>query len=112
MSNSVRTGTTALVGLMLGTTLSAQGAPADEPTTGLGKTVVTSRKREEIAQDIPVPVSIVSGKTLDRDNVVTVTDLTQKIPNLLVNAPNARQTSIAIRGLGKNSANDSMEASV
>ncbi|HEX2583642.1 MAG TPA: TonB-dependent receptor [Steroidobacteraceae bacterium] len=87
-------------------------AADDDSSTELGKVVVTSRNREEIAQDVPLPISVVSGNTLDRDNIVTMSDLTQKVPNLLVNSPNSRQTSIAIRGLGKNSANDSMEASV
>jgi iron complex outermembrane receptor protein len=90
---------------------------ANQPTAADGivaleKVVVTSRHREESAQDVPIPVSVVSGATLDRDGSKTVTDFTREAPNLLVNAPNARQTSIAIRGLGKNSANDSMEASV
>lgn len=90
----------------------AQTAPEDQQADALEKVVVSSRNREEIAQDVPIPVTVIGGKTLERDNAVTVTDFTQKAPNLLVNAPNARQTSIAIRGLGKNSANDSMEASV
>src|SRR5690242_9717715 len=81
-------------------------AADDDSSTELGKVVVTSRNREEIAQDVPLPISVVSGNTLDRDNIVTMSDLTQKVPNLLVNSPNSRQTSIAIRGLGKNSAND------
>ena len=52
------------------------------------------------------------GDTLVRLNAVTVTDFAKLTPNLLVNAPNARQTSIAIRGIGKNTANDALEPSV
>ncbi|MES2012287.1 MAG: TonB-dependent receptor [Pseudomonadota bacterium] len=78
----------------------------------LGAVVVTSRNKEEVAQDVPVPISVVGGKTLDRDDVVTVNELVKKVPNLGVFGSNPRQTSISIRGIGKNSANDTMEPSV
>lgn len=73
---------------------------------------ITARNREELAQDVPVPVSVVSGKTLERDNVVGIAALTQKVPNLGLFGSNPRQTSISLRGIGKNSANDTMEPSV
>ena len=73
---------------------------------------VTARNREELAQDVPVPVSVVSGNTLERDDVVGITGLTQKVPNLGVFGSNPRQTSISLRGIGKNTANDTMEPSI
>jgi len=91
----------------------AQQAPAtDDSVVTLENVVVTSRNREEIAQDVPVPVSVVSGQTLERDNVVGISGLTQKVPNLGLFGSNPRQTSISIRGIGKNAANDTMEPSV
>jgi iron complex outermembrane receptor protein len=90
----------------------AQQAPAQEPLLTLDNVTVTSRNREEIAQDVPVPVSVVGGATLERDNVVGIAGLTQKVPNLGLFGSNPRQTSISIRGIGKNSANDTMEPSV
>jgi iron complex outermembrane receptor protein len=89
----------------------AQQTP-QEPVVTLDNVVVTSRNREEIAQDVPVPVSVVGGATLERDNVVGIAGLTQKVPNLGLFGSNPRQTSISIRGIGKNSANDTMEPSV
>ena len=91
--------------------VSAQQAPEPEAVT-LESVVVTSRNREELAQDVPVPVSVVSGQTLERDNVVGIAGLTQKVPNLGLFGSNPRQTSISIRGIGKNAANDTMEPSV
>jgi len=73
---------------------------------------VTARNREELAQDVPVPISVVSGRTLERDDVVGITGLTQKVPSLGVFGSNPRQTSISLRGIGKNTANDTMEPSV
>jgi iron complex outermembrane receptor protein len=87
-------------------------APADTEAVTLESVVVTSRNREELAQDVPVPVSVVSGQTLERDNVVGIAGLTQKVPNLGLFGSNPRQTSISIRGIGKNAANDTMEPSV
>ncbi len=91
----------------------ATPAPATEDNVAtLDNVTVTSRNREEIAQEVPVPVSVVSGATLERDNVVGISGLTQKVPNLGLFGSNPRQTSISIRGIGKNAANDTMEPSV
>lgn len=87
----------------------------EEPESGanvLDSMVVTARAREEIAQDVPLPVSVVGGKTLSRSNVVTVNELVKYVPNLGVFGSNPRQTSIAIRGIGKNSAQDTLEPGV
>ncbi|WP_395399344.1 TonB-dependent receptor plug domain-containing protein [Pseudoduganella sp. UC29_106] len=90
-----------------------QQAPADDDkVVTLDNVTVTSRNREELAQDVPVPVSVVSGATLERDNVVGIAGLTQKVPNLGLFGSNPRQTSISLRGIGKNTANDTMEPSV
>ncbi|HEY1150580.1 MAG TPA: TonB-dependent receptor plug domain-containing protein, partial [Pseudoduganella sp.] len=89
-----------------------QGPAGDDKIVTLDNVTVTSRNREELAQDVPVPVSVVSGATLERDNVVGIAGLTQKVPNLGLFGSNPRQTSISLRGIGKNTANDTMEPSV
>lgn len=78
----------------------------------LDSLVVTARAKEEIAQDVPLPVEVIGGKRLDRDNIVTINELVKAVPNLGVFGSNPRQTSISIRGLGKNSANDTLEPGV
>lgn len=84
----------------------------DDKVVTLDNVTVTARNREELAQDVPVPVSVVSGATLERDNVVGIAGLAQKVPNLGLFGSNPRQTSISLRGIGKNTANDTMEPSV
>lgn len=84
---------------------------AQEPKN-LSDVVVTSRRKEEKLQEVPIPIAVISGEMLKRDNLVTVQDFTRRVPNMGVTTPNVRQTSIALRGLGKNSGNESMEASV
>lgn len=78
----------------------------------LDSVVVSARAREEIAQDVPLPIEVIGGKRLDRDNIVTINELVKAVPNLGVFGSNPRQTSISIRGVGKNSANDTLEPGV
>jgi len=87
-------------------------AETDTDTAQLQEVTVTARIRSERLQDVPIPVSAVGAEKLDALNETTATDFAKLVPNLLVNAPNARQTSIAIRGIGKNTANDALEPSV
>jgi len=109
-SSSAKRGCVVLLGVICGATASA----ADEPTTDLGKVVVTSRNREEFAQDVPLPVQVLGGAQLERDGVQSIWDLPEKTPNLQLNPPgeNARKVSPSIRGIGRNGANDSAEGSV
>lgn len=103
--------------------------PADAPAAGAGfgkgvagndgvvafdKVIVTSRNREEIAQDVPLPVTVLGGDRLDREDIKSIYDLPAQVPNLQLNerGENARKVSPSIRGLGRGGANDSMEQSV
>ena len=74
--------------------------------------VVTARNRSERAQDVPVPISVIGGAQIDRDRAFTIADLTQRAPGLTATTPNARRTGVSIRGIGKTSGNDNMEAAV
>jgi len=80
----------------------------------LEKVVVTSRNRAEAAQDVPLPVRVIGGERLDREDIKSIWDLPSVAPNLQLNNPgeNARKVSPGIRGLGRGGANDSMEQSV
>lgn len=83
-----------------------------EEPKNLSEVTVTSRRKEEKLQEVPIPIAVINSETLQRDNIVTVQDFSRRVPNLGVTSANARQTSIALRGLGKNSGNESMESSV
>ena len=73
---------------------------------------MTSRNREESAQDVPIPITVLQADALVRDGTATIQDLTQKAPGLEATTPNSRRTGIAIRGLGKSAGNDALEASM
>ena len=87
---------------------------ATDGVVALEQVVVSARNREEIAQNVPLPVQVLGGAQLERDDVKSVWDLPGKAPNLRLNPPgeNARKVSISIRGVGRNGANDSAEGSV
>lgn len=74
--------------------------------------VVSARRREEDLQEVPIPVSTVSGKTLDQLNLYDVTDLQQFLPSTTIQQIANRSTSFSIRGLGNNAVNEGLESSV
>ncbi|HZP12630.1 MAG TPA: TonB-dependent receptor [Nevskiaceae bacterium] len=78
----------------------------------LGEVVVTARKKQERAQDVPIALSVLDGKSLAEANLTLPTDIQERAPGLVVSVPNARLTSYTIRGLGSSSANDGIESSV
>ena len=85
-------------------------AAAAAAPSGFDEILVTARNRSENAQDVPMPISVISGAQIDRDRAFTVADLTQRAPGLTATTPNARRTGVSIRGIGKTSGNDNMEA--
>jgi iron complex outermembrane receptor protein len=74
--------------------------------------VVTARRRVENAQDVPIPITALSGNSLEESGQYRLEDLNQRLPSLNAQFANPRQTSIAVRGLGNNPANDGLESSV
>lgn len=86
--------------------------PAQRGRGSLEEVVVTARNRTELAQEVPIPISVLSGDVLNRDRVFTIADLSQRAPGLTATTPNARRTGISIRGIGKTSGNDNMEPAV
>ncbi len=66
----------------------------------LDEIVVTSRRREETAQNVPVPISVVSGTLIDQAGAFNVNRLKELIPSVQLYSSNPRNTGINIRGLG------------
>ena len=89
------------------------GQTADvEVVTPVDTILVTARHREEDAQTVPIAMTTVSGKTLDRLNLYDVSDLQQLLPSTTIQQISNRATSFSIRGLGNNSVNEGLETSV
>ncbi|UXJ54312.1 TonB-dependent receptor [Pseudomonas citronellolis] len=79
--------------------------------TALGKVTVTARRREEDSQKVPTPITVLDGTTLENQRITKVQDLQQVLPSVNVAYIHARQSSIAVRGIGNNPASDGLEGS-
>ncbi|PJJ79314.1 TonB-dependent receptor [Mucilaginibacter auburnensis] len=66
----------------------------------LGEIVVTSRRRKELLQDVPIPVSVVGGSQIDQAGAFNVNYVKQFVPSLQLYTSNPRNTGINIRGIG------------
>ncbi|MBG0808044.1 TonB-dependent receptor [Methylosinus sp. H3A] len=100
---------TALAGVALASGVSiapaalAQSAPPQEAQAAAASTkvddvTVTSRLREEKAQDVPQPVAVVGGKTADREHIERLQEFAQKVPNFNFFVGNPRGSGVNIRG--------------
>lgn len=76
--------------------------------------IVSARRRDESAQDVPIALSVVGSDTLEATGNYTLTQVQQIVPSLQVFSFNPRNTNINIRGLGSNVAltNDGLENGV
>ena len=66
----------------------------------LSEIVVTSRRRRELLQDVPIPVSVVGGVQIDQAGAFNVNYVKQFVPSLQLYTSNPRNTGINIRGIG------------
>ncbi|KSH08874.1 TonB-dependent receptor [Pseudomonas aeruginosa] len=83
----------------------------DKADTALGKVTVTARCREEDSQKVPTPITVLGGETLEAQRISRVQDLQQVLPSVNVAYIHARQSSVAVRGIGNNPASDGLEGS-
>jgi iron complex outermembrane recepter protein len=65
----------------------------------LEEVVVTAQKRNERLQDVPVPVTVLSGSTLVENNQVRLKDYYSSVPGLNVTPADFGAPQITIRGL-------------
>ncbi|RYF95717.1 MAG: TonB-dependent receptor [Caulobacteraceae bacterium] len=88
-------------------------AAADAPSE-VDELIVTARRREENAQDVPIALTVLGGETLEKTGAYNVQQLVQLAPSLQFGSFNPRNTQVNIRGLGNNTglANDGLEAGV
>ncbi|MCU0381721.1 MAG: TonB-dependent receptor, partial [Chitinophagaceae bacterium] len=62
--------------------------------------VITSRRRSEAAQDVPIAISIVTGRQLDETGSFNVNRIKEFVPTVQFYSSNPRNTTLNIRGLG------------
>lgn len=62
--------------------------------------VVTARRSEEVAQEVPIPVSVIRGDLVADAGAFNVNRLKEMLPTVQFYSTNPRNSSINIRGLG------------
>ncbi|KQX19269.1 MULTISPECIES: TonB-dependent receptor [unclassified Sphingomonas] len=86
---------------------------AEEAEGNDSEILVTARRREERAQDVPIALSAVGGETIERAGALNLIQIADLTPSLVIRNNNARNTFVNIRGLGSNSdQNDGLEIGV
>jgi len=65
---------------------------------GLEEVVVTATRRETRLQDTPISMSALSSADIDRNRIVTMSDVAQQIPSLVYIPDSGSETYLAIRG--------------
>ncbi len=75
----------------------------DAATTWIDEVVVTARRREENIQDVPIPVTALSGSELDNRSAEDLRDLTRLTPNLDFqgSATASNSAQVFLRGIGQ-----------
>jgi outer membrane receptor protein involved in Fe transport len=92
----------------------AQDADSDaEASSGFDDIVITARKREESAQDVPVPVTALDAEMIEQLDLTSIERISARTPNLTVGrASNGSGAQITLRGIGSSSTSIGIEQSV
>lgn len=74
---------------------------AAEPADGeVAEVFVTTRKREERIQDVPLSVTAISGDLISTQTLTKIQEFAARIPNFNPDTSNPRTSSLSIRGVG------------
>lgn len=99
----------ALIGALLASTsaLAQQAPAAEQGAASAGDIVVTARRREETLIGTPVAVSVVGAAELQRRGIVSMDNLVQSVPQLVISEVGANPQGgiVIIRGVGVGEAN-------
>jgi iron complex outermembrane receptor protein len=66
----------------------------------LAEVIVSARRREESAQDLPIPISVISGAAVAESGSFNVNRVKELVPSVQLYSSNPRNTTLNIRGLG------------
>lgn len=96
-------------GLLLSTVAVSAPAIAEESSVGIEEVIVTARKREESAQDVPVAITALSEE-LTSSTIRDLTDLNGFAPNVQIDESSqggrSNAASITIRGISPTRSDD------
>lgn len=90
----------------------AAAVPKPEEESRLGKVTVRARNRLEPLQDVPLSISVVTGRELERLNAFDIESITRRAGNVAWNQGNQRTSSLSIRGIGRQGQTEAQDPSV
>lgn len=100
------------LGMAVATPSMAQEAEVVDEQRVLGPVTVTTQKREESIQDVPIAVSAFDENTLDKLQLAGGPDLVKTIPNVAFTKSNFTGYNFKIRGIGADVVAQSGDAGV
>jgi iron complex outermembrane recepter protein len=66
----------------------------------LSEITVTARRRNETAQEVPIPISVIGGRAIEEAGAFNVNRVKELVPSVQLYSSNPRNTGLNIRGLG------------
>lgn len=72
----------------------------DPSADNLEDVIISSRRRQESAQEVPIPISVIRGSAAEDAGAFNVNRLKELVPTVQLYVSNARNTTLNIRGLG------------
>jgi outer membrane receptor protein involved in Fe transport len=93
-----------LNGTVIGLASGAQGAAVDSSVDQIQQITVTSQRREENRQDVPITIQALTGETLAELNVATFDEFVRYLPNVTSASNGPGQGNLFMRGLATTSA--------
>ena len=85
---------------------SAQESPGTPGAVALEEVIVTAQKREERLQDVPVPVTAISGEALVHQHELRLQDYYASVPSLSLISGGSGDQALAVRGISSGGANN------
>lgn len=73
---------------------------AQDRMSSLEEVTVTARRREERSQTVPIAITAFSEKSLEQNNIQTITDLQYQVPSLTIGGGFRDTPQVNIRGQG------------
>ncbi|HEX8356914.1 MAG TPA: TonB-dependent receptor [Segetibacter sp.] len=62
--------------------------------------IITSRRRREVLQEVPIPISVITGALVEDAGAFNVNRLKELVPSVQLYSSNPRNTALNIRGQG------------
>lgn len=102
------------VAILAATCLTIPAVSLAQDANGLlEEIIVTASKRASTLQEIPIAVSVTTAETIDKAQILDISDLQSVVPSLRVSQlQNSTNTNFVIRGFGNGANNPGIEPSV